>query len=207
VCSSPAYDCFNHWDRFGHQTHPPLPVIRNDEDARRYDASVAIYLRSVFLDAGLTRKLDEGQADVCKTEIELTHQWNAPPSILAAYQTIPQMGGKAIVKADVKWLTEVMNRAAHRCPSDPLPALNVEKSIGIPTQHAADFLAAFRPCNLPDDSHVGGCPHSFDKPRGPGNFVNAHALVNACSFFWFDIDPTGGCGMSCYVRPTIHFVP
>lgn len=206
VCASPAYDCFGaFYDAAGHATHAPpfrAAAIQTEEDLKRWKASVASFFRGAYTDARAQAKLAPGKAALCTTAVLVRSQAHPDPSIDAAFTMLQQLGAETSLP-DVAWLDAIdAAGVAAGCGALPLPPNHDMDSWLVPEQSVQKYVAELGDCALPTVVAYGHCPHSFDPPKGPGNFVKARPIADLRSCgrnaTWVIGDPTGGCGMSCY---------
>ena len=183
VAGQRAYDCAGtFYDAKGAAvTVPAFPArIRGDEDAKAWKARVQDFYGSASLEPRSRRTLSPGKALLCSRWAEIRSQKKPDPSVLEAYRMLQEIGAESAYRQDRKWQTAIFAAGtAKGCPTPALPPQHDIESWFVPIQSARAFHREFRDCRLPDTSGVGGCPHSFDRPKGAGNFVNDRHVLDA----------------------------
>lgn len=184
AAGTPAYDCGGVFYGPGGKPKkvPPFPpsTARTDADVVSWGASVAAFYQTAYTDAKQGRKLSAGKALLCTNWAETYFSTNPDPSLLQAMTALQQMGAEQMIGQDNVWLTNIVKAGATRGCSTPAPlARRVTTGWWVPLEDAKAFDRLFRDCAEPDVNHVGGCPHSFDTPGGPGNHVNDRYLFDA----------------------------
>jgi hypothetical protein len=197
-----AYDCSgDFFDAAGRSVQVPTypsSAAPSDAEVRAWRSSVAAFYRGAYTDAKALRKLSDGKAALCTSWAEASIGRRPDPSVSQALMDLQQLGAEAQSEVDRVWLRNIVDAGAkHGCVAPaPLVAVNVS-SWWVPAQYARIFLASYRDCAKPDPTGMGGCPHPFDRPGGPGNHVNARYITDVqsdackCTLSWFVGDPTG----------------
>lgn len=206
-----AYDCggtfFGAAGRSVQVPAFPSSVAPTDAEVRAWKASVSAFYRSAYVDENGRRRLSPGKAALCTTWRETRFSAKPDPSVLQALTDLQQMGAEAQSAVDTAWLRNIVDAGAKQgCPAPTPRATSDGSAWWLPPQYAKSFLSWYRDCAKPDFDGLGGCPHSFDGPRGQGNHVNAQYVTDMqsdrcqCTISWFVADPAGGAGLSTYGR-------
>ncbi len=182
VCSANAYDCGGvFYDTKGQPIRvPPFPAsAQTDAAVDSWRDSVTAFYQGAYTDTK-GQKLSPGKAALCETWAHVYFATNPDTSVLGAMTELQQMGAEKMVGQDFGWITNILS--AGEKSGCATPASLADHRIDgwwIPMEHARAFHAGFRNCAEPDVNNVGGCPHSFDAPKGPGNHVNDKYILDA----------------------------